>query len=303
MLWFILLVLVVVITGACTLIAISATQYKSAWFGGAAGAVVVFIFLTLFMSIHQIGSGELGIVYSISGVVDGQLGPGMQTVAPWNSVTVVDVKTQSVIFNNLTAFSKESQDISGNVQVNYHLDPVAVQRLYTTVGPDWYDKYIPGAVTQDFKEIITQYQTTDIAPNRAAIAQKLLSRLQADLISHSIYIDNAYVLNIGYSDQFTAAIEAKQVASQKVQQAQLEAQAVVAKAKGQADANVELAQGNAAATVAEAQGQATANHDLTSSISDLLIRYQEIQKLSPNIKVVIAPSTGNLLNLGTLTAP
>jgi regulator of protease activity HflC (stomatin/prohibitin superfamily) len=301
--WIILLVLAVLITGGCALAAAATANNKAAWIGGAVGTPILFVVLTLLMAVHQIGSGELGIVYSMAGVVNGQVGPGMQTIMPWNSVTVVDTKTQSVVFDGLTAFSKESQDITGKIQVNYHLDPTAVQTLYKAVGPNWYDKYIPGAVTQDFKEIITQYMTTELAPNRAVIAQQLLNKLKADLLPHSIYIDNAYVLNIGYSSQFTAAIEAKQVASQKVQQAQLEAQAVVAQAKGQADANVELAKGNAAATVAEAQGQATANKDLTSSLSDLLIRYQQVQKLSPNIKVIIAPTSGNLLNLGGLTTP
>ena len=71
--------------------------------------------------------------------------------------------------------------------------------------------------------------------------------------------------------------------AQRVQQA-------VAQAQGQADSNVKLAEGQAAATVALAQGQATANKSLAASLSDQILQYQYIQKLTDKITVMLVPS-------------
>ena len=100
-----------------------------------------------------------------------------------------------------------------------------------------------------------------------------------------------------FSDEFQAAIEAKQVAQQQVQteqqilaQKRIQAEQAVAQAQGQADSNVKLAEGQAAATIALANGQATANEALAASLSDQILQYQYIQKLTDKITVMLVPS-------------
>jgi regulator of protease activity HflC (stomatin/prohibitin superfamily) len=53
---------------------------------------------------------------------------------------------------------------------------------------------------------------------------------------------------------------------------------------------VKLAEGQAAATIALADGQATANKALAASLSDQILQYQYIQKLSDKIQVMLVPS-------------
>jgi len=96
---------------------------------------------------------------------------------------------------------------------------------------------------------------------------------------------------------FQGAIEDKQVAQQQVQtesqilaQKKIQADQAVAQAQGQADSNVKLAEGQAAATIALAQGQATANTTLAASLSDQILQYQYIQKLTDKITVMLLPS-------------
>jgi regulator of protease activity HflC (stomatin/prohibitin superfamily) len=87
------------------------------------------------------------------------------------------------------------------------------------------------------------------------------------------------------------------VAQQQVQteqqilaQKKIQADQAVAQAQGQADSNVKLAEGQAAATIALANGQATANAALAASLSDQILQYQYIQKLSDKIQVMLVPS-------------
>jgi regulator of protease activity HflC (stomatin/prohibitin superfamily) len=76
------------------------------------------------------------------------------------------------------------------------------------------------------------------------------------------------------------------VAQQQVQteqqilaQKQIQAQQAVAAAQGQADATVTLA-----------KGQAQANSLLTASLTDKILQYQYIQKLTDKIQVMLLPS-------------
>jgi regulator of protease activity HflC (stomatin/prohibitin superfamily) len=75
----------------------------------------------------------------------------------------------------------------------------------------------------------------------------------------------------------------------------------VAAAQGQADANVTLAKGQAQATIQLANGQAQANATLNASLSDKILQYQYIQKLTDKISVMLLPSgNGTIFDLKSL---
>ncbi len=261
----------------------------------AAGATVVLYFVIFFIaSIQNIGTGQVGMVYNYSGVLSGSpLQSGTHFVAPWNSVHTANVKTQKFTENNINAFSKESQTLTFDVQLNYHLDPTKLQHLYRDFGVDWFDVLVPNQVQQDVKEQVSHYHTVEIAPNRAQLSVKIQNALTTDLGKNGIIVDNLLISNFNYSKQFEQSIEAKQIAAQQVQTAQLQAQQVVAQAEGARRA-----------TIAKAEGQSKANSLLTKSLSPQVLRYlsiQAVQSLYGQAKVYVLPNnSGNLFNLGSL---
>ena len=142
-------------------------------------------------------------------------------------------------------------------------------------------------------------------------ARKAKDALAANLSQYHIIVDDIYIANIAFSPEFQAAIEAKQVAQQQVQteqqilaQKKIQADQAVAQAQGQADSNVKLAEGQAAATIALANGQATANAALAASLSDQILQYQYIQKLTDKIQVMLVPSgNATIFDLKGLLTP
>ena len=63
----------------------------------------------------------------------------------------------------------------------------------------------------------------------------------------------------------------------------------MAEAQGNADANVVTAKGEAAATIERANGQAEANRQLAASLTDPVLIYTYIQKLTDKLQVVVVP--------------
>ena len=170
---------------------------------------------------------------------------------------------------------------------------------------------IDPAFNDFIKTVVPNYKVDAILGARDEIRSKAKDALAANLSQYHIIVDDIYIANIAFSPEFQAAIEAKQVAQQQVQteqqilaQKKIQADQAVAQAQGQADSNVKLAEGQAAATIALANGQATANAALAASLSDQILQYQYIQKLTDKIQVMLVPSgNATIFDLKGLLTP
>lgn len=250
-------------------------------------AALIVVIVTALSATAQVDTGHVGVVRTF-GRISGQVGPGVNLIAPWKTMDSVNVQVQKKTFGNLEAFSQETQNVDITTTINYSVSPDDVQGLISRVGTDWFDRLVPNNLNQAFKDETVQYAAVEIAPNREKIRANVLAALRQRLKSYSININDLNIDNIKFSTQFEAAIEAKQEATQaalkakaQVQQAQFEAQSRVERAKGQANANVAIA-----------EGQAEANRKLAASLSPNVLQYIAIQKLSPLLRVALLPANG-----------
>ncbi len=263
----------------------------------AAAILVVWAGLhTILGSVNQIPAGNVGVVYEFGAIVD-QVGEGLQFVAPWKSVTVASIQVQGHKFNDankntLTAFSEETQEVLIWATLNIRVSPRAIQDLYRTVGPNYFDIVVAPRVAQSFKDETVKYKSVDIAPNREGIRQKVREKLESELSSvYSIEVVDMLLDNIDFQPGFKAAIEAKQIATQQA----LEEEQKVVKARHMAEQAVEKAIGEGNAILAVAEKQAEANLKLSQSLTPALIQYTMVQRLSDKIGVMILPPGQNFI--------
>jgi regulator of protease activity HflC (stomatin/prohibitin superfamily) len=269
-----------------------------------AGVGAVWVFVTLLMSFHTVGSGEVGVVYRFGKIV-GQRDPGVQILPPWESLSKQSIKVQKYRFQKaegqgaeIIAFSSETQDVYFDVTLNYSLDKNQVQTLFKTVGPKWFEVLVPPRVHNFFKEETVAYTADQIAPHREEIRQKVKARLSQDLAQYSITVNDLLIDNLDFSKQYKQAIEDKQAAKQAAQ----EAEAKVATATAQANQVIEKAKGDAEAVKIAADAQASANAELAASLTDALVQYTYIQKLGPDVRVIITDGRSPVIVNGTGTA-
>lgn len=255
------------------------------------GVTLLFLIATAFFSVAQINTGHVGVVRTF-GRISGQINPGVSLKAPWQTYDSVNVQVQKQTFDNLTAFSSETQNVYITTTINYSVAPQDAKSLIARVGTDWFDRLVPNNLNQAFKDETVKFAAVDIAPNREVIRLDVLKALRQKLAPYSITVNDLNIDNIQFSKQFEAAIESKQEATQaalrakaQVAQATYEAQSRVAKAKGIADANV-----------AVAEGQAEANRKLAASLSPSVLQYIAIQKFAPNVRIALIPGGASLIN-------
>jgi regulator of protease activity HflC (stomatin/prohibitin superfamily) len=253
--------------------------------GGFIGAVIVVIGLA--GPFVEVPAGNVGVVTNFGSVQTVTLEPGLHIVVPiYQRVTNVDTRVQPHEFQEIDAASRELQTVKLTGVMNYHIDGQFASDLFQRVGTDFAAKIIDPAFNDFIKTVVPDYSVNDILAKRDEIRSFAKDQLGANLAQYHIIVDDIYIANIAFSDSFQQAIEAKQVAQQQVQteqqilaQKQIQAQQAVAAAKGQADATVTLA-----------DGQAKANDLLSKSLTDQILQYQYIQKLTDKITVMLLPS-------------
>jgi regulator of protease activity HflC (stomatin/prohibitin superfamily) len=261
------------------------------------GVLAFFVLWVLSLGVIIVPAGVVGVVRFLGQVQPNVLNPGASWVVPFvNSVEEVDTRVQSHNFQQLTAATSENLQVTVTGTMNYRLDPQFAGVLIQEVGTDFASKIIDPAFSDYIKQVMPAYSADSNSPNfilnkRDEIRQLTRDQLGQNLAQYHILVNDIYIVDIGYPDEYNAAITAKQVEQQNVQREQqileqrrIQAQQVVVTAQGAADALRETA-----------AGQADANASINESLTDELIRWQAIQKLNPNVQIMLIPSDNNFI--------
>lgn len=261
-------------------------------------AVVVLVLFGIWFLIahYTVASGEVGIV-STWGQVTGVVQPGFGWKNPFTqSVYKMNVQVQQYQGDE-SAASHDLQEVTTTVSVNFHPDPQFAKEIYVQYGTDYVKNILVPMVQDTVKSVTAEYPIDQLINDRETPRAESQDKLTTRAKSFHIIVDALNLTNFKPSDQYSQAIEAKQVAQQQAEQAQAvvaqkkaEAEQARQTAQGQADSAVIAAKGAADAQVIQAQAQAQANNLITKSLTPELLQYQYITKLAPTVQTIYVPN-------------
>jgi regulator of protease activity HflC (stomatin/prohibitin superfamily) len=218
------------------------------WKAGYTWAILggLFAILALILSIVIMPAGHVGVITRF-GAVERVAYPGLSFKIPFiEGVVKMDVRTLKDEVDT-SAASKDLQLITATIAVNYHLDGKSAVTVYQDVGTKYADILIAPAIQNIFKATTAQYTAEELITKRNEVRVVAEKALTEQLSVYHVVVENFNIVNFDFSPEFNAAIEAKQVAQQQVEtakqklaQAQIDAQTVIAQAQGQADAQAAL---------------------------------------------------------------
>ena len=197
-------------------------------------AIIGFLLFTASTAVKIVGTGEVGVVTQYGKVTGRELGEGLSFVLPWgiNSVTIYDIKVQKETVNS-SAASKDLQDVSSELVLNYTLDAGQVGRIHQTIGPDYVWKIINPATNEVFKAATAQYTAAELITERDKVKNKVQEVLEARLSPYAITVQEISITDFQFSDNFSSAIEEKQVAQQNAERAKFNLEAARTDAEAQ----------------------------------------------------------------------
>lgn len=204
--------------------------------------VGLFLIITLFASFQTIKSGEVGLRVRFGKIIDSNLSEGFNLKIPYiEKIVKVNIKVQKDELTTISA-SKDLQDITTTVAVNYRVDALYASNLYKTVGNSYESIVLEPAIQESIKAVISKYTAEEVVISRTEVSEMSLSELQEKVLKYGIIIDSFNIINLTFSEEYSNAIEEKQVAEQKLATAKLESEAKIVEAEATQKANELLKQ-------------------------------------------------------------
>lgn len=207
------------------------SKTKKIIIGSIIGALLL---ITFFTSIRVVGTGQIGVVTQYGKVTGRELTEGMSLVAPWgvNNVTVYDIKVQKESVMS-TAASRDLQDVSSEIVLNYNLERGSVSKVHQTIGALYVDKIITPAINEVFKGASAEYTASELITERGELKTKAQKTLSDRLAPYGITVSELSIVDFKFSENFSKAIEEKQVAQQNAERAKFNLEAAYTDAEAQ----------------------------------------------------------------------
>ena len=221
------------------------------------GTVLGLVALTLITvsCVRTVPTGHTGIITVFGKVEDENYEAGVHFTAPWKSVINMDNRNQKASID-LSCFSSDIQEVAVTYTLNYQISKSNAQTIYKDIGISYYETVILPRVQEAVKSEMAKYTAEQLLSNRSQLSQDIRNVLTEKLAAYNILVVDASMENLDFSDAFTDAVEAKQVAEQKSKQAQIE----------QDQKNMEA---EAAAKRAEIEAEAAAKVAVIAANADL----------------------------------
>ena len=292
-------------------------------------SLLIAIVLIVISCVSSVPTGHTGILTTFGAVSENVLPNGVNFHAPWQNVVTMSNKEQTFTEKNV-AFSKDLQEVTYTYTVKYSLNATAAPTIYKTVGSDYFKILIKPQVNNAVKAEFGQCEAENMTETRNEIQRGINDTVTAYAEKYGITLQ-VFLDDFDFTNAYTNAIEAKQVAEQEalkdktqqqmeterarqaaerakiqaeneaaIRKINAEADAEAAKVKAQAD--YEVAQLEADAIAYKGQKEAEATKALADAISDEVVAYEYAQNWSGNLPTYMMGDSGMLpiLNLGSV---
>lgn len=275
-------------------------------------AVIAVAVIVALCCITTVPTGYTGIVTTFGRVEDHTFDAGFHIKSPFQRVIKMDNRTQKAV-ETLQAFSSDIQQVDISIAVNYSIDQTTAEKLYKTVGEEYYSKILYPRLLENTKSIFSKYTAEKLVAYREKLSTEITELVTEDVKDYGITVSSISVQDIDFTDAFTNAVEAKQVAQQnkltaQTQQDQLtmeaeqEAQRQVIKAQADAEqakiaaqADLEVTKIQADAAEYAGQKEAAKNKAISESLTEELVRYYYIQQWNGELPSTMLGESASIL--------
>ena len=281
--------------------------------GGRAGGIVSVIAIVLAVvivgtsCISTVPTGHTGILTTFGRVEDKNLPEGMNFHAPWQNITTMTNKEQIFTETNV-CFSSDLQEVAYTYTVKYSLLSSAAPNIYKTVGVNYFDVLIKPQVNNAIKAEFGLVEAENMTELRTQLQSNIDATVASFASKYGIEV-TVVIDDFDFSDAYTDAIEAKQVAEQEalrdktqqtmetertrqaaertkinaeneasIKEINATAEAEAARIKAQADYDVAKLEADAIAYKGEKEAEAT--QALADAITDDIVAYEYAQNWS-----------------------
>lgn len=284
----------VLFLGIAARISLKAKDKKTLASLATVATVILITGTVVFSCVQTVPTGHTGVVTTFGKVENTTLDSGVHFVLPWQKVVKMDNRVQKQTVE-LPCFSSDIQEVNMTYTINYQIKKTDAQTIYRTIGVDYYHTVIQPCITESVKVVAARYSAEQLVGKRNDLAAAIEGDLAEKLLTYNIELVSTSIENMDFTDAFTDAVEAKQVAQQNKLRAQTEAEQKIVEANATAEVRKVNADAAAYELLAKAEAEAEANRKLSESLTRELIHYTYAQSWNGKLPTVMTGDGSNMV--------
>lgn len=251
----------------------------------AAVIIILALVIVILNSFTAVTAGHSGVVTTFGKVSDSVLTEGLHFKIPFvQKIVLVDNRVLKAEADCSSA-SKDLQTVRSTIAVNYKVMNSYSASVYKNIGMDYESVIIIPAVQECVKAVTARFTAEELITNRQNVSDLMSEQLKEKIGSYGIDVQIFNIISFDFTEEYNAAVEAKQTAQQNALKAEQDLQRV----------KVEAEQ-----TVAEAQAEAEAYRLKSEQITPEVLLMSYIDKWDGKLPTVAGENGSMLIDITAL---
>ncbi|XP_011866764.1 PREDICTED: prohibitin-2 [Vollenhovia emeryi] len=195
-------------------------------------------------AMYTVDAGHRAIIFSrLGGIQKDIMTEGLHFRVPWFQYPIIyDIRSRPRKLSSPTG-SKDLQMVNISIRVLSRPEASMLPSMYRQLGLDYDEKVLPSICNEVLKSVVAKFNASQLITQRQQVSNMVRKELTERARDFNIILDDVSITELSFGKEYTAAVEAKQVAQQEAQRAAF----VVERAKQERQQKIVQAEGEAEA--------------------------------------------------------